>query len=229
VSGEMAKLTGRVLDAPVIEYSGGKVANINKSNPGKWFQDKNQYVLAQSVTNWCLMDLAGLSENQFKEVVMGFSNVGKEVGMNISKKREDVLRIFGTMREVEDMAGSMEEKLKQAVKHFEGENKKLEMILIIFPFKAGNLYDKIKQLGDMKYNLTTQCCLKTTLYKGDSLNKQVVGNICLKINAELNGINHVLAAKSKPPVLKRPVMVMSLTQHLSQRVKAEHSCHCGIC
>jgi len=208
VSGEMAKLTGRVLDAPVIEYSGGKVANINKSNPGKWFQDKNQYVLAQSVTNWCLMDLAGLSENQFKEVVMGFSNVGKEVGMNISKKREDVLRIFGTMREVEDMAGSMEEKLKQAVKHFEGENKKLEMILIIFPFKAGNLYDKIKQLGDMKYNLTTQCCLKTTLYKGDSLNKQVVGNICLKINAKLGGINHVLAAKSKPPVLKRPVMVM---------------------
>merc|ERR1712096_595328 len=224
-----AKLTGRVLDAPVIEYSGGKVANINKSNPGKWFQDKNQYVLAQSVTNWCLMDLAGLSENQFKEVVMGFSNVGKEVGMNISKKREDVLRIFGTMREVEDMAGSMEEKLKQAVKHYEGENKKLEMILIIFPFKAGFLYDKIKQLGDMKYNLTTQCCLKTTLYKGDSLNKQVVGNICLKINAKLGGINHVLAAKSKPPVLKRPVMVMSLTQHLSQRVKAEHSYHCGIC
>merc|ERR1712096_309363 len=156
----------------------------------------------------CLMDLAGLSENQFKEVVMGFSNVGKEVGMTISKKREDVLRISGTMREVEDMAGSMEEKLKQAVKHFEGENKKLEMILIIFPFKAGYLYDKIKQLGDMKYNLTTQCCLKTTLYKGDSLNKQVVGNICLKINAKLGGINHVLAAKSKPPVLKRPVMVM---------------------
>ena len=36
VSGEMAKLTGRVLDAPIIEYSGGKVANINKTTPGKW-------------------------------------------------------------------------------------------------------------------------------------------------------------------------------------------------
>ena len=82
------------------------------------------------------------------------------------------------------------------------------MILIIFPFKAGFLYDKIKQLGDMKYSITTQCCLKTVLYKGDSLNKQVVGNICLKINAKLGGINHVLAPKSKPAVLKRPVMVM---------------------
>eukprot|EP00092_Neocalanus_flemingeri_P007368 GFUD01007955.1.p1 GENE.GFUD01007955.1~~GFUD01007955.1.p1 ORF type:complete len:1043 (+),score=306.14 GFUD01007955.1:186-3314(+) len=208
VSGEMAKLTGRVLDAPVIEYSGGKVANINKSNPGKWFQDKNQYVVGQTCTNWCLFDLSGLSENQFKEVVMGFSNVGKEVGMNISKKREDILRISGTMREAEDVAGCIEEKLKQALKHFESENKKLEMILIIFPFKAGFLYDKIKQLGDIKYNITTQCCLKTVLFKGDSLNKQVVGNICLKINAKLGGINHVLAPKSKPAVLKRPVMVM---------------------
>jgi hypothetical protein len=81
----MAKLTGRVLDAPIIEYSGGKVANINKSNPGKWFLDKNQYVVSQSFTNWCLLDLAGLSENQFKEVVMGFSSVGKAVGMNISR------------------------------------------------------------------------------------------------------------------------------------------------
>ena len=86
VSGEMAKLTGRVLDAPIIEYSGGKVANINKASPGKWFQDKNQYVLGQTCTNWCLMDLAGLSDKQAMEVAAGFGNVGKEVGMNISKK-----------------------------------------------------------------------------------------------------------------------------------------------
>ena len=38
VSGEMATLTGRVLDAPSIEYAGGKSSSINKANPGKWFQ-----------------------------------------------------------------------------------------------------------------------------------------------------------------------------------------------
>jgi len=81
-------------------------------------------------------------------------------------------------------------------------------MLIIFPYKAGFLYDKIKQLCDMKYTIITQCCLKGVLFKGDSLNKQVVGNICLKINAKLGGINHILSSKSRPPVLKRPVMVM---------------------
>ena len=35
VSGEMATLQGRVLDAPFIEYAGGKAASINKANQGK--------------------------------------------------------------------------------------------------------------------------------------------------------------------------------------------------
>lgn len=46
---QMATLTGRVLDAPSIEYAGGKAATINKANPGKWFQDKNMYVAAEKV------------------------------------------------------------------------------------------------------------------------------------------------------------------------------------
>ena len=128
--------------------------------------------------------------------------------MTISANRADILRITGSMRDAEDNASMMEEKLKQAVKHFKDEGKKLEMILFIFPFKAGFLYDKIKQLCDMKYNIVTQCCLKNTLYKMDKLNLQVIGNICLKINSKLGGINHILGAKSRPPMLKRPVMVM---------------------
>ena len=208
VSGEMSTLTGRVLDVPIIEYSGGKVANINKANPGKWFQDKNQYVLAQTCKSWCIVNLASLSENQLKDVVLGFSSVGKDVGMNISKNRADILIIAASMREAEENAGTMETKLKMAIKHFEDEGKKLELMLIIFPYKAGFLYDKIKQLCDMKYAIITQCCLKGVLFKGDNLNKQVVGNICLKINAKLGGINHILSSKSRPPVLKRPVMVM---------------------
>jgi len=208
VSGEMAKLTGRVLDAPIIEYAANKTVTINNKSPGKWFQDKCHYVSAKSCTNWCLVDLAGLKEDQFKDLVLGFSKVGQEVGMNISKNLKDILQIKGNMRDAEENVHSVEEKLKQAQKHFVDQGKKLEMILFIFPFKAGFLYDKIKQLCDMKYNIVTQCMLKNTVFKLDKINLQVVGNICLKINSKLGGINHILAAKSRPAVLKRPVMVM---------------------
>ena len=190
VSGEMAKLTGRVLNAPVIEYSGGKEVKVNDKQPGKWFQDKCHYVNASSCTNWCMVDLAGLSEAQFKEVVMGFHNVGKENGMSISKTKTDILRITGSMRDAEENTASVEEKLKQAINHFEKENKKLELVLIIFPYKAGFLYDKIKQLCDMKYNLVTQCMLKGTIFKMDKLNTQSIGNICLKVIFALQELFH---------------------------------------
>ena len=107
VAGEMAKLTGRVLDVPVIEYHGGKTATIKKDSPGKWFQDKQHYVSASSFTNWCVVDLAGLTENNYKDVVMSFSSVGKEVGMNISKNKADILRITGTMRVSITTSGSL--------------------------------------------------------------------------------------------------------------------------
>merc|ERR1719334_2646887 len=91
---------------------------------------------------------------------------------------------------------------------FEVQGNRLELILIVFPFKAGYIYDKIKQLGDNKLGLTTQCCLKTNLFKKGILNKQVIANLCLKINSKLGGINHVLAKSCRPKLLKRPVMIM---------------------
>ena len=39
---------------------------------------------------------------------------------------------------------------------------------------------RIIQSG-LKYSLTTQCCLKTVLFKGDSLNKQVGTHFLLQI------------------------------------------------
>ena len=210
VSGEMATLSGRVLDAPSIEYAGGKAATINKANPGKWFQDKNQYVAAEKVTNWALLDLAQLTDDQTKQVVAGFAGVGKEVGMTFNKNQADFLMVKGNMREAEESIFYLEDKFKRIVEHFKGKQKKVDLVLIAFPFKAGFLYGKIKQLCDMKFGLVTQCFLKDNVFKPPTkeLNKQTIGNICLKINAKLGGINHVLSTKSKPAVLKRPVMVM---------------------
>jgi eukaryotic translation initiation factor 2C len=210
VSGEMATLTGRVLDAPSIEYAGGKSSTINKANPGKWFQDKNHYVSAEKVTNWMLLDLASLTSDQQQQVVNGFSGVGKEVGMVFNKNKADILIVKGGMREAEESIYYLEDKFKKAMEHFKSQSKKLDLIIIVFPFKAGFLYGKIKQLCDMKYGIVTQCFLKDNVFKPPTkeLNKQTIGNICLKINAKLGGINHVLSAKSKPALLKRPVMVM---------------------
>ena len=57
----------------------------------------------------------------------------------------------------------------------EKSGKKLQMILVLLPFKGGNVYDTIKHLGDIKHKVTTQCCVKSTMFKGREmeLNLQV--------------------------------------------------------
>ena len=160
------------------------------------------------MTNWALLDLAQLTADQTKQLVGGFSGVGKDVGMAFNKNQADILMVKGNMRDAEESVHYMEDKVKKAVEHFKGQSKKLDLLMIVFPFKAGFLYGKIKQLCDMKYGVVTQCFLKDTVFKNKEVNKMSIGNICLKINAKLGGINHVLSAKSKPAVLKRPVMVM---------------------
>jgi len=211
VSGTMTKLTGRILDPPSIEYKdNGKdknIVTINKSNPGKWFQDRNTYLNGSEVGNWSVLDMSQLSEAQYKEVVQGFVAVGKDNGIKFSGL-DKVWRVSASMRDMDEALATIEDSLVRIGHHFDSSGKKLDFVLIIFPFKAGGLYDKIKHLGDMKLNITTQCCLRNNLYKGGNLNKQVIANVCMKINSKLGGINHVLSKGCRPKLLKRPVMIM---------------------
>ena len=210
VSGEMTKLTGRILDPPSLEYKEmGKKRNlvtIAKANPGSWRQDKNQYLDGCKVENWAILDMCKLEESQAKVVVQGFVNIGKENGISFTN---EVHRQVAAMRDMDQAMSSIEGHLTKIVTKFREEKKKpLDLVLVIFPFKAGSLYDKIKQLGDMKFNISTQCCLKNNLFRAEKLNMQVVANLCLKINAKLGGINHVLAKTCRPKILSKPVMIM---------------------
>jgi len=211
ISGTMTKLTGRILNPPSIEYKANdkqqNVVEIKKNNPGKWFMEKQVFVDGVQVKNWALLDMANLTDKELNEVKTGFASVGRENGITFSSGSSLVIQ-KSSMREAEECMDQIENFLAHLKQMFEVQGNRLELILIVFPFKAGYIYDKIKQLGDNKLNLTTQCCLKSNLYKKGILNKQVIANLCLKINSKLGGINHVLAKSCRPKVLKRPVMIM---------------------
>ena len=78
-------------------------------------------------------------KNRSSVISVSTHPINLDVGMSISKNKDEILRINGTMKEAKDVVGSVEEKMKKAVKHFEVKDKKLEMILIIFPYKAALL------------------------------------------------------------------------------------------
>ena len=113
-------------------------------------------------------------------MVQGFVNIGKENGIAFTN---EVHRHVAAMRDMDQALATIEGHLSKILAKFKDEKKKpLDLVLIIFPFKAGSLYDKIKQLGDMKLQITTQCCLKNNLFRADKLNMQV-----RVVNLNMNG------------------------------------------
>ena len=103
----------------------------------------------------------------------------------------------------------LEREFEKLVSEYKMAGTELEMVVVILPFKGGQVYDAVKKLGDLKYKVPTQCCLKRNIFKpGGEVNHQVLSNLCLKLNSKLGGINHVLAPQSRPVLLNRPVMIM---------------------
>eukprot|EP00092_Neocalanus_flemingeri_P034497 GFUD01037510.1.p1 GENE.GFUD01037510.1~~GFUD01037510.1.p1 ORF type:complete len:930 (+),score=334.94 GFUD01037510.1:83-2872(+) len=204
VAGSMAQLTGRLLPPPTIAYDKGKQVKIASHNPGKWVQRSQEhlYVSGMQMKYWAVLDLARLSESQYGTMVEQLVNVGRGVGLKISSGSDNLMRW-------ESSEQSLERDFEKLVVEFKMAETELEMVMIVMPFKAGQVYDMVKKLGDLKFKIPTQCCLKRNIFKpGGEINLQVLSNICLKLNSKLGGINHVLAPQSRPALLDRPVMIM---------------------
>ncbi|CAL4122400.1 unnamed protein product, partial [Meganyctiphanes norvegica] len=83
-------------------------------------------------------------------------------------------------------------------------NPNLQMIMVIIS-KGGDLYGRIKRIGDREVCIVTQCVLGQNVQKNAP---STVGNILLKINAKMGGTNNVLGNTSQPIVFGQPVMIM---------------------
>ena len=86
-------------------------------------------------------------------------NAGEENVMYWQCSEQSVMRAF------EDL-----------VKEFKMAKTELELVIVVLPFKGGKVYDTVKMLGDLKYKIVTQCCLKNKIFKyGGEVNQQVLG------------------------------------------------------
>jgi len=205
---KMTEITGRILPPPSIGYKGfeknpASVVSIDQRSPGSWRQERNmRYVDGKAANGWAVLDFCNLG-GDFHAVVDTFSRVGRDVGVTISNDPNNIWH-----QRCEDPR-KVEENFKTIVDAYKKDNIQLDLILVVFEFKNGPTYDSVKRLGDIECKVPTQCVLRKTLFRDGQVNRQVVENICLKINSKLGGINHVLANGSKPCLIdNKLVMVM---------------------
>jgi len=203
IADNLVQLTGRILPAPSIEYQDQKTVNIRNDDPGKWNQRGVRYVSGGDINNWAILDLFGLRGDEMSSVIQSFGKTGREVGLQIQcVERKSV---FSYNCREHEAGGTFENIVQEFKKH----GTKLDLVLVILPFKGSKVYNEIKNLGDLKYKIPTQCCLKKVLFGKDGKpSGQVISNLCLKINSKLAGTNHMLQRNSRPKVFSEPVMIL---------------------
>lgn len=116
----------------------------------------------------------------------------KNMGMNVAPAEKP----FVTLQPRRN--GELEE-----MKRYFANKQSYDLIIVVISDFIPAHYAAVKQAAELAAGCLTQCLKSKTVFK---LNPATVGNILLKVNAKLNGVNHCL--DDKPMCLKRPCMIM---------------------
>uniref|UniRef100_A0A0P4WKQ8 Uncharacterized protein n=1 Tax=Scylla olivacea TaxID=85551 RepID=A0A0P4WKQ8_SCYOL len=80
----------------------------------------------------------------------------------------------------------------------------VQLIMVVLP-RDGDYYARVKKIGDRGIKVLTQCVQGQNVKRNEA---PVVGNLLLKINAKIGGINNILGKQQHLLVFNQPVMIM---------------------
>lgn len=188
ISDQFENIQARVLEPPMLTYNTPREVMPRK---GVW---RNDYFLdGKMLTNWKVLNLSRVYDKDIDYFCGLLQKTGDMCNMKIAppKKPYDVI---GNYRDVRILQ-----------QYFE-KNKGMELIFVIVPERIKNVYAQVKQQAELVVGCLTQCLKDRTMQR--SMNPATVNNILLKVNAKLNGTNHVISRRSWPKCLQRPCMIM---------------------
>ena len=196
----MTKVSGRILDAPKVLYrdnqtpeaaSGGW--NLRKSPK---FQEPSQYqkppkfevaipkAMGRTLGNWGFLRLRDFSEKNHKPAVSAFMKNIASYGLSSTTPVSETLN-YDEMRQ--DFFGPRGNSLEQTIAALRG--KRLDILLITLPAKDTALYNRIKRYSDQNAGIHTVCVIEEEFL---NCKGSYFGNVALKFNLKLGGINHTL-------------------------------------
>ncbi|XP_044001801.1 protein argonaute-2 [Aphidius gifuensis] len=187
VSGKFTEVDARVLEAPGLHDE--KPIRVNK---GVW--NANKFYKTPNIPDksWTILNLSRVDER----VLMEFVNELKRNsnGMQIGEPDKPFKSLQLRGNDLRPLIGYLQD-MKQ---------RGLKLIVVVIPSRMADVYPKVKQVAELKVGILTQCIKDFTIER--KMNKMTAGNILLKLNSKLNGINHIFAPADKPDCLKTPCM-----------------------
>ncbi|XP_050691117.1 protein argonaute-2-like [Eriocheir sinensis] len=177
---------GHILQAPQLR--------MNKEFPpvkGVWDIRDKIYFSAAALQCWVVLNysIRFIRSDTLMQFINNMKKMGKERGMNIN----DPALIFDARNP------APETDLLNVKKRYPD----VQLIVVVLP-KDGDYYARIKKIGDREISVVTQCVRDSNVNKNGP---QIVGNLLLKINAKIGGVNNVLGQHGLV-VFNTPVIIM---------------------
>lgn len=236
VGQELITVPARVLKEPQVRYL-QKNANVTM---GSWNMANVRFNKPGKLKRWSFLAIrnskAGSKSdydmNEIHTAVEGLTNMLRSSGVNGAEQ------VYSPGREL-----TLEDSNDHALNDkFAAASRAFDLLLIVLPgFKKTEpfneeVYSYLKTLGDMKYGIPTICVLGSKFKKNDP---QYFGNVALKFNVKLGGVNQIVdparlsfiteektmlvgldvthpSSSSKDDCYSIAAMVASLNDHLGQ-------------
>nr|XP_017035142.2 protein argonaute-2-like [Drosophila kikkawai] len=189
----------RTLVPPQVEYQGKKCCSVRN---GSWRMDNMRFLEPKAKAHkWAILYFdppfgRKMPYNQVADFEQRMLAQSKTVNVSLDKKAE-----IWAYRD--------ERKLDQCFLDLRGQ---CDLAFVIIP-QHGVTYSTIKQKAELQHGILTQCIKQFTVER--KLNPQTIGNILLKVNSKLNGINHKLKDDPRQPMLKNAMFLGADVSHPS--------------
>lgn len=186
------KIKGRVLPAPAMLYNGTKTETPRQ---GAWRSSKLSQ--ACSLNNWAFVSMSPMNRVDAKTFYNEIVREGQNFGIKV------------------DMPKSVQyinpDRFKEDVSKMLAGNPQINYIFVVLPERTNNeMYSMVKEL-ESDCGVITQCIKLDTATK--RFKGQTVGNVLLKTNAKLGGVNWLVkdfnpVARMGGVVFSEPVMII---------------------
>jgi len=189
VGSEFEQVRARLLQPPALEYGGQQTVQPFK---GTW--RASTFLQGQDMPDgrWAIISLdRWTKDDDLAQFARSIAQEGGKLGMRVGKPMQPFERVerFEPRR-----FGETLRKYQQC-----------SIVFVIVTDFPANVYSRVKQQAELQVGLLTQCIRSRTMQR---MSPATVTNIMLKVNAKLNGKNHIISRTCRPACFARPCMVM---------------------
>ncbi|CAF0973268.1 unnamed protein product [Adineta steineri] len=188
---EMLQLKARILPPPEVKYRGQGNSDVTERvNFGKW-TIRNRFYTTRDISKWGMVYFGSKPTENVIQTLKDFETqlppLLQRYGILIKSKPITIAKP-PTKEEIEKTL------VNASKEHW-------QLTVVVLNNTLDNVYDYVKQCGNQRYGLVTQCVSYQSLEKNIGKLDMYVQNLSQKINAKMgciNGIVNLKAALSRP-------------------------------